>query len=196
MVILSINGAELDPDLWKLKARTVFRGDSVRVISLTLRVYVDDLTLAGSVEVHPAFWLCLSKRVELEPFAPLARVFGRMGRPVGFEDKPALSLDTADFSRHCVELCISIAGRDAKLASTPHLDEGSLPVCDNQFRGHLASSAARKVMKCLWLARSDIMVAVRLRSCSERRPILCHPFLVKHVLPSFAKAFRQNCSIS
>ena len=230
MVILSVKGAELDPDLWKLKARTVFSGDSVRdnhgasaifkelftsspaslegldkvvafgvlegngcttadaarvayvqadlksknktfallppelvpggkkhIISpvsplhkasyghpensahwtkilravlvelggrelegmpsgpsvfyfgrasLTLRVYVDDLMLAGRIEVHPAFWFRLSKRVELEPFAPLTRVLGRTGRPVGFEDKPALPLDTADFSRQCVELCI------------------------------------------------------------------------------------------
>ena len=29
-MILSVKGPELDPDLWKLKARIVFRGDSVR----------------------------------------------------------------------------------------------------------------------------------------------------------------------
>ena len=29
MVILSVKGAELDPDLWKLKARIIVRGDSV-----------------------------------------------------------------------------------------------------------------------------------------------------------------------
>ena len=47
-------------------------------------------------------------------------------------------------------------------ASTPDLEEGSLPVCDNESRGQLASSAARIMMKCLWLAQlpcSDIMVA-------------------------------------
>ena len=50
-----------------------------------------------------------------------------------------------------------------KLASTPHLDESSLPVCDGESRGQLASSAARIIMKCLWLARlarPDLMVAV------------------------------------
>ena len=283
MVILSVKGAELDPDLWKLKARIVFRGDSVRgnhgasaifeelyasspasleglntvvafgllegngcatsdavrayvqaalksknktfvllppelvpegkkhIISpvaplhkslyghpessahwakhlhaillelggrelegmpsvyfferegLILCVYVDDLTLSGRIEVHSAFWSVLSKRVELEPYAPLTRVLGRTHRPVWYNGIPALSLDTADFSKQRVELYVSISGRDVKLASTPHLDESTLPICDGESRGQLASSAARIIMKCLWLARlarPDLMVAV------------------------------------
>ena len=230
MVILSIKGAELDPDLWKLKARIVFRGDIVRdnhgasaifeelcasspasleglntvvafglleangcttsdavrayvqaalksknktfvllppelvpegkkhMISpvaplhkalyghpessahwakhlhaillelggrklegmpsvyyferegLILCVYVDDLTLAGRIEVHPAIWNKLSQRVELEPFAPVTRVLGRTHRPVWLNGSPALSLDTADFSGQRVELYVSISG--------------------------------------------------------------------------------------
>ena len=65
---------------------------------LVLCLYVDDLTLTGRTETHPAFWLGLSKRVELEPFAPLTRIRGRTLGPVWFEDKPALSLGAADFS--------------------------------------------------------------------------------------------------
>ena len=124
--------------------------------------YVDDLTLAqGGLRCiqHSAR---LSKSIDLEPFAPLTRVLGRTRRPVWFEDKPALSLDTADFSRQCVEFYVSMAGRDVKLAPAPHLDEGSFSVCDDESRSQLASSAACAVMKCLWLARlalSDIMVA-------------------------------------
>ena len=99
---------------------------------LILCVYVDDLTLAGRIEVHPAFWSKLSQRVELEPF----------------NGSPALSLDTADFSRQCVELYVSICGHDVKIASTPpHLDECSLPVCDGESRGQLASSAALIIME-------------------------------------------------
>ena len=30
MVVVSVKGAELSPDSWKLKARTVFRGDNIR----------------------------------------------------------------------------------------------------------------------------------------------------------------------
>ena len=64
---------------------------------LILFVYVDDLTLACRIEVHPAFWKKLSQRVELEPFAPLTRVLGRTRRPAWFDGKPAFSVDTADF---------------------------------------------------------------------------------------------------
>ena len=119
-ILLELGGRELEgmPSVY------YFKGES-----LIPCVYLDDLTLAGRIEVHPAFWNKLPQRVELEPFAPLTRVLGRTHRPVWFNGNPALSLDTADFSRQCVELYVSISGRDAKLASTPHLGEGSLYTC-------------------------------------------------------------------
>ena len=45
---------------------------------LILCVYVEDLTLAGRIEVHPAFWNRLSQRLELGPFAPLTRVLASL----------------------------------------------------------------------------------------------------------------------
>ena len=60
--------------------------------------YSANLTLAGRIEAHPAFWHKLAQRIELEQFAPLTRVLGRTHRPVWFDGKPALSLDTADFA--------------------------------------------------------------------------------------------------
>ena len=48
---------------------------------------------------------------------------------------------------------------------TPHVDPGSLVVSDDVPRGELSASAARMVMKLLWLARlsrPDTLVAVTL----------------------------------
>ena len=59
--------------------------------------YVDDLTFAQGGLRCTQHSARLSKSVDLEPFAPLTRVLGRTRRPVWFEDKPALSLDTSDF---------------------------------------------------------------------------------------------------
>ena len=128
-VLLELGGRELEgmPSVYYFERE-----------GLILCVCVHDLTLAGRIEVHPAFWNKLSQRIELEPFAPITRVLGRTHRPVWFNGNPALSLDTADFSRQCAELCVSISGRDVKPASTPHLDEGSLPVSDSESRGQLA----------------------------------------------------------
>ena len=52
MVILSVKAAELDPDLWKPKARIVFRGDSVTEHQLSLRSCMHHLLLRLKVSTQ------------------------------------------------------------------------------------------------------------------------------------------------
>ena len=113
--------------------------------------------------MHEGFWSTLSKQVELEPYAPLTRVLGRNHRFVFWKEKKALALETADFARQCVQLYESITDRIVKPQHTPHLDISTLPASDDESRGQLADSAARILMKVLWLARlsrPDLLVAV------------------------------------
>ena len=80
-----------------------------------------------------------------------------------WKEKKALALETADFARQCVQLYESIADRTVKPQCTPHLDVSTLPASDDESRGQLADSAARVLMKVLWLARlsrPDLLVAV------------------------------------
>ena len=105
----------------------------------------------------------MSKQVELEPYAPLTRVLGRNHRFVFWKEKKSLALETADFARQCVQLYESITDRTVKPQHTPHLDISTLPASDDESRGQLADSAARILMKVLWLARlsrPDLLVAV------------------------------------
>ena len=75
----------------------------------------------------------------------------------------ALSLETEDFARQCVDLYRALSGKTVKQFRTPHVDPGSLVVTADAPRGELSTSAARMVMKLLWLARlsrPDILVTV------------------------------------
>ena len=130
-----------------------------------LCVYVDDLTLSGPIIHHEGFWSSLSKQVDLEPFTPLGRVLGRSHRFVLHEGVKALALETDDLARQCVDLYEALSGKAVKQFQTPHVDPVSLVVSDDVPRGELSASAARMVMKLLWLARlsrPDILVAVTL----------------------------------
>ena len=130
-----------------------------------LRVCADDLTLSGPTIHHEGFWSSLSKQVDLEPFTPLGRVLSRSHRFVLRKGTKALSLETADFARQCVDLYEALCGKAVKQYQTLHVYPGSLVVSDDAPRGELSVSAARMVMKLLWLARlsrPDILVAVTL----------------------------------
>ena len=77
----------------------------------------------------------------------------------------ALSPETEDFARQRVDLYEALSGKAVGQYQTPHVDPGSLVVSDDAPRGELSASAARMVMKLLWLARlsrPDILVAVTL----------------------------------
>ena len=124
---------------------------------------MDDLTLSGRRSLHDEFWRSLSQKVELEPFAPLTRVLGRCHRFVCWQQKKALALESADFAKQCVQLYESVASLAVKPQLTPHLDVSTLPVANDETRGQLTESAARILMKILWLARlsrPDLLVAV------------------------------------
>ena len=132
-------------------------------LGLVLCVYVDDLTLSGKLELHKSFWATLSKEVELEPYAALTRVLGRCHRFVLWKERRSLALESADFARQCVQLYETVSALAVKPQLTPHLDVATLPASDDESRGQLSESAARILMKILWLARlcrPDLLVAV------------------------------------
>ena len=121
-------------------------------LGLVVCVYVDDLTLSGRRRRS------LSQKVELEPFAPC-----RCHRFVLWQQKKALALESADFAKQCAQLYESVASLAVKPQLTPHLDVSTLPAVDDETRGQLTESAARILMKVLWLARlsrPDLLVAV------------------------------------
>ena len=75
----------------------------------------------------------------------------------------ALSLETEDFARQCVDLYEALSGKAVEQYQAPHADPGSLVVSDDAHVESFSASAARMVMKLLWLAslsRPDILVAV------------------------------------
>ena len=124
---------------------------------------MDDLTLSGRRSLHDEFWRSLSQKVELEPFAPLTRVLGRCHRFVCWQQKKALALESADLTKQCVQLYESVASVAVRPQLTPHLDVSTLPAADDETRGQLTESAARILMKILWLvrlSRPDLLVAV------------------------------------
>ena len=100
-------------------------------LSLVLCVYVDDLTLRGCTIHHDGFWSSLSKQVDLEPFTPLGRVLGRSHRFVFHKCMKALSLETEDFARQCVDLYEALSVKAVKQYQTPHVNPGSLAVSDD-----------------------------------------------------------------
>ena len=125
--------------------------------------YVDDLTLSGRRSLHDEFRGSLSQKVELEPFVLLTRVLGRCHRFVCWQQKKTLALESADFAKQCVQLYESVASLAVKPQLTPHLKVSTLPAADDETRGQLTESAARILMKILWLARlsrPDLLVAV------------------------------------
>ena len=173
----ALYGHPLSSSSWSLHLDSILRGlggqefpnlPSVYYfphLSLALCVYVDDPTLSGPTMHHEGFWSSLSKQVDLEPFAPLGRVLGLSHRFVLHKGMKALSFETEDFARQCIDLYEALSGKAVKQYQTPHVDPGSLIVSDDASRGELSASAARMVMKLLWLARlsrPEILVAVTL----------------------------------
>ena len=70
------------------------------------------------------FWSSLSKQVDLEPFPPRGRVLGRSHRFVLHKGVTALSLETEDFARQCVDLYEALSDKAVKQYQTPHVDPG------------------------------------------------------------------------
>ena len=130
---------------------------------LVLRVYVDDLTLAGDKTKHHGFWTTLQQHINLDPPTEFGRVLGRDHRLVKFEESRALAIECSDFACQCVSLYEELSEKKARPFRTPHCDEGSLIAPNDESRGQLSDVAAKLVMKLMWLCRigrPDIMVGV------------------------------------
>ena len=135
-----------------------------------LRVYVDGLTVFGRMEVlHPLI-------------APLHnKVLSRTYKEVAFSGFA--------FARHCVVLYYSTISDEIKKRSIRHIDLFSLPPCVDSSAGQLASTAARIIVKILWLARlarPDLVVSVATLvfrvSCWSFKADCCCAIVVRYIL--------------
>ena len=61
--------------------------------------------------------------------------------------------DMSEYAANACSLYEELSGKSLKPASTPYVPEGSLLATDWDSKGALAGSAARVLMKTLWLAR-------------------------------------------
>ena len=120
---------------------------------MALSAYVDGFTLSGEESRHSGFWLEFGKRAKLEQPMPLTIVLGRSHQEVTWKGKKAYAFQAADFAQQCVERYKELTDMPVRAASTPHLEDGSFSPEDLTARGELLGSAAKIVMKLLWLAR-------------------------------------------
>ena len=126
---------------------------------MVLNVYVDDLTLARSSDLHSHFWQLLCKEINLEPEAEISsegiRILGRLHRVQRTDDRTALALDMGSYAQQVVDLYVDLTGveKDSlKVVPTPCLAESAMTEDDLRPRV-MQSLSAKVLMKSLWLAR-------------------------------------------
>ena len=117
-----------------------------------LTLYVDDIVLSGPSNGQAEFWQELQRHLELEEPGPVDRVLGRK-HVIKRGDVTKMYHNMAEYSANACSLYEELSGRTLKPASTPYVPEGSLLATDWESKGALAQSAARILMKTLWLAR-------------------------------------------
>ena len=123
----------------------------VERLGLLVTLYVDDIVVSGPSQNHQQFWDELSSHLHFEPPQDVSKVLGR----THLIKEGEVQLDMHEFADVTCKLyeqeCKDFKG--IKKASTPYLDESSLPVEDWDSQGNLANSAAKLIMKAYWLAR-------------------------------------------
>ena len=126
---------------------------------LVLNIYVDDLSLAGKVELHQEFWELLRKHIKIEPETKIedgARILGRNHTIHRSPSETTVTLDMRAYAEQVVELYLELSGLERKKlrkVPMPCLLEASIADDDLAEEGELGSVAARILMKMLWLAR-------------------------------------------
>ena len=103
--------------------------------------------------------------MKLEQPMSLTIVLGRSHQKVIWKGEEAFAFQAADVGQQCVERYKEVTDMPVRAASAPHLEDGSLSPEDLTARGELLGSAARIVMKLLWLARlcrPDLQVSINL----------------------------------
>ena len=161
--IVSIGGIELQEH----PSNFVFRwnpskhgGDVDHEYVLLLNVYVDDLTLSGHRCCHESFWRTLSSKVKLDPFQEInTEGLLILGRRHFIERSPSTSKITFDMRTYVdqvVKTYCELTGTEVaalKKVSTPSYPENSMTDEELNQQGQLSGSAARVLMRILWLSR-------------------------------------------
>jgi hypothetical protein len=123
-----------------------------------LTAYVDDILLSGPTENHKKVWKDLMDpnkgNIKLEDPVPLSRFLGCNHHQSTEGNKQTIAFEMAEYIDQAIEKYEALAGaRPLKKVTTPFLPEGSLPQCDDEVRGELASDACGVLMKNLYAAR-------------------------------------------
>jgi len=161
--IVSIGGIELQehPSNFVLRWNPSKHGGDVDdEYVLLLNVYVDDLTLSGHRCCHESFWRTWSSKVKLDPFQEInTEGLLILGRRHFIERSPSTSKITFDMRTYVdqvVKTYCELAGTEVttlKKVSTPSYPENSMTDEELNQQGQLSGSAARVLMRILWLSR-------------------------------------------
>ena len=123
-----------------------------------LTAYVDDILLSGPMEAHEKVWQDLRDphkgNIRLEDPVVLSRFLGCNHHHSTKDNQQTIAFEMAEYIDQAIEKYEALSGaRPLRKVSTPFLPEGSLPQCDDEVRGELASDACGVLMKNLYAAR-------------------------------------------
>ena len=161
--VVSLGGIELQehPSNFVFRWNPSKHGGNVdQDFVLLLNVYVDDLTLSGHRCCHESFWKALSSKVKLDPFQEIGTDgLLILGRRHFIERSPTTSKITFDMRTYVdqvVKTYCELTGTEIttlKKASTPSYPENSMTDEELNQQGQLSGTAARVLMRILWLSR-------------------------------------------
>ena len=137
---------------------------------LVLNIYVDDLSLCGHKSLHARFWQELRKRVKLDPEVFVGpegvRILGRLHCMSRGPTSTVTTFSMGEYVSQVIDAYCELTGLspDAlKKVPTPCLPESAMTDEEAEAQGQLHDSAAKVLMRALWLARlcrADVSFAV------------------------------------
>ena len=119
-----------------------------------LTAYVDDILLSGPPEAQAQIWKELRDpaigNIRIEDPVTLSRFLGCNHHHTVEGNNQTIAFEMAEYIDQAIE---KYEARPLRKVTTPFLPEGSLPECDDEVRGELASDACGVLMKNLYAAR-------------------------------------------
>ena len=167
VITKDLQGIKIDASLWWIPALEVMVG-----------AYVDDILASGPKQALVQFWSAFQAFIKLDEIQTPGRYLGRDHLIFETSSGRHIFLSMTDFALSAITLYESMPGVAVlKTSDRPYVSESALIMEHYSETGQLASSAARLLMKLLWLAR------------------LCRPdlsFAISH-LASYVSKWNRNC---